>query len=106
MKRALKFTKISGMVECILPAGRRVEIPAVLGILKHPGEGSLYRLLTRPAAARKYTIEAIKRAPWSVIRRFPRSWLEECIAGADIRPGRRKALEFMLCALPASRGKR
>ena len=96
MKRVSRFIEGSGTVACVLPSGDRVDIPVAVGILKHPTEESLRGLLEKPAAARKYTKEALKRAPWSLIREFPLSWLKECMQDADLKPGRRKALEFML----------
>ena len=96
MKRVSKFIESSGTVVCILPSGQSVDIPAAIGVLKHPTVESLCGLLKKPAAARKYTIEALRRAPWSLIRMFPRSWLRECMDQADLKPGRRQALEFML----------
>lgn len=66
------------------------------GILKHPSSEALFYLLTGPEIARKYTIEALRIAPWQVLRLFPRDWLKECLAQADLPESRTRALEFML----------
>ena len=40
--------------------------------------------------------QALRRLPWSALRRFPRTWLLACLPDADLTEGRRRALEFML----------
>lgn len=79
-----------------LPDGRTITVPLVPGILKHPAESDLPEILARPNALRKYTVEALRRAPWQVLSKFPREWLLECLDEASLRPGRRAALLFML----------
>ncbi|MBN1670524.1 MAG: hypothetical protein JXR37_05805 [Kiritimatiellae bacterium] len=96
MKRTRHFAEPVGTVECRLASGTKITVPLVQGLLKHPTTDSLRSLLQRPAALRKYTHEAIRTAPWNVLRAFPRAWLRQCLPQARIRPGRRKALEFML----------
>jgi len=85
-----------GTVRCRMGDGRSVAIPVVPGLLKHPSVPDLKALLRQPAVARKYTAEALRRAPWRVLERFPRRWLLELLPGARVRPARRRALEFLL----------
>ena len=96
MKRTYKFVRSMGTVTCALPTGEEIELPVVQGILKHPRVESLREMLKNPDVARKYTREALEVAPWSVLREFPRPWLNSMMEEADIRPGRAKALLFML----------
>lgn len=96
MKRTYYFVQPSGMAVCKLPSGRAVELPVVQGILKHPSSEALSHLLTDPEIARKYTIEALRIAPWQVLRLFPRDWLKECLSQSDLPEGRTRAVEFML----------
>ncbi len=96
MKRTYVFVKSTGMVKCVLPSGQEIEVPAVPGLLKHPTTGMLRGMLKDPDVVRKYTIEALRKAPWPVLRQFPREWLEECMKEADLEVGRRKALAFLL----------
>lgn len=84
------------------PDGSAVELPVVQGVLKHLGEDELTRLLANPDVALKYTLEALRVAPWPVLRHFPRRWLLECLPKAGLPVGRARAVEFMLSA-PASR---
>jgi len=96
MWRADRFVEPEGEVICTLPSGRRIALPLAPGILKHPTVEDLRRLLTEPAVARKYTIAALHKAPWSVLRKFPRRWLEECMAEAELSARRAAALAFLL----------
>lgn len=85
-----------GSARCVLETGEEVVVPVFVGILKHPAESELPRLLSRPAVLRKYTYEALRVATWRILLQFPRAWLEACLPEAGVRPGRLKALEFML----------
>ena len=96
MKRTYSFVKSVGTVECALEPGREVALPVFPGILKHPTLDELRELLRKPSVARKYTILALRKAPWQVLREFPRDWLETCIPEADLRAGRIDALRFLL----------
>ena len=96
MKRTYRFVESVGNVRCSLGPGREVVLPVFPGILKHPSVDELRKLLEKPAVARKYTILALRKAPWQVIREFPRDWLETCMTQADLRPGRERALRFLL----------
>jgi len=96
MRRSYRFVESVGSVRCPLGSGREVVLPVFPGILKHPMVGDLKDLLARPSVARKYTILALRRAPWQVLREFPRDWLEACLPEADLRPGRERALRFLL----------
>jgi hypothetical protein len=98
MKRTYRFVEACGVIGGTLEDGVRVELPVFGGILKHPTLQQLAGLLTDPAVARKYTREALRTAPWSALRRFPRWWLMTCLTHASLRDGRRRALEFMLVA--------
>jgi len=96
VRRAVTFVEPIGSATCVLPAEGPVTIPVVVGILKHPTPDALPRLLERPAVARKYTMEALRIAPWPVLRLFPRQLLRARLEEAMLPPGRRRALEFLL----------
>jgi len=98
MRRTLRFVQPRGTAVFHRPDGSAVEIPVVQGILKHLGIEDLLRLLTDPDVALKYTLEALRIAPWPVLRHFPRSWLLECLPKARLPEGRARAVEFMLAA--------
>ena len=96
MKRTHRWVKPVGTVAVQLPAGEEIEIPVVQGILKHLSPEALFELLKDPQVARKYTLEALRVAPWQVLRHFPREWLKACLPQARLPEGRARALEFML----------
>jgi hypothetical protein len=96
MKRTYRFAVRTGTVTCALPGARRVVLPVIPGILKHPAPDELSSLLTRPAVVRKYTLAALRYASWPVLRQFPREWLRECVETAPLRPSRKRALRFLL----------
>ncbi len=96
MKRSYRFVESVGTVQCALGPGREVTLPVFPGILKHPTVDELRELLARPAVARKYTILALRMAPWQVLRELPRIWLEACLGEANLRAGRADALRFLL----------
>lgn len=96
MKRTLQYVKSVGIVECDLEDGGHVRLPVVPGILKHPTLKELPVLLRKESVAKKYTALALRKAPWQVVREFPRDWLEMCIPDADLRPGRLQALRFLM----------
>jgi hypothetical protein len=98
MKRTYRFIEPSGTVTCHTAAGEHLELPIFAGILKHPRDDQLADLLTDPVVARKYTCEALRKAPWSALRRFPRAWLLACLQQASLPDGRRRALALMLGA--------
>jgi hypothetical protein len=58
----------------------------------------LPEILRVPAALRKYTVAALRRAPWQVLREFPGDYLMECLEEAALPPGRRAALLYLLSA--------
>ena len=96
MKRTYHFVTPVGRVTCRLRDGTRVLVPVTPGLLKHPEVPELRRLLRDPVVVRKYTVEALRRAPWPVLREFPRAWLLRCMRRAPLTPGRRRALKFLL----------
>ncbi len=96
MKRTYRFVESVGAVRCVLGVGREVTLPVFPGILKHPTVDELRELLQRPAVAQKYTVQALRKAPWQVLREFPREWLVACMTEAELRPGRQRALSFLL----------
>ena len=96
MKRTYKFAHVSATVSCRLSKDRVIVVPVVPGILKHPTTGLLQELLGNPHVVRKYTIEALRRAPWPILRQFPRNWLLECLNGANLDPPRLAAITFLL----------
>lgn len=98
MKRTHRFVESVGSVRCTTESGKDVNLPAFPGILKHPTVDELLDLLEKPAVARKYTVLALRKAPWQVLREFPPEWLEACLPEADLREGRVRALRFLLSA--------
>jgi hypothetical protein len=60
-------------------------------------------LLRDPLVARKYVREAIRKAPWAALRRFPRALLLASIPDAGLTEGRRRALLFLMGPAPAAR---
>jgi hypothetical protein len=100
VKRTYRFVQSDGRVLCVLPSGKKIELPVVQGILKHPQVESLCRLLKDPDAARKYRREALRIAPWQVFREFPKQWPYAVMKEARVRPERARALDFMLKARP------
>ena len=96
MKRTYRFVKSVGTVRYALDTDHEVKLPIFPGILKHPSLDELPELLTRPAVARKYTVLALQKAPWQILREFPRALLEACLDDADLHPGRADALRFLL----------
>jgi len=95
MKRSHRFVESAGTIECRLSPGHTVRLPVFPGILKHLTVEELRELLTKPAVARKYTILALRKAPWQVLREFPPDWLEACLPEANLRPGRENALRLL-----------
>ena len=96
MKRTYSFVKKVGTLRYELSTGQEIDIPLFPGILKHLSVRDLPKSLNTPAALHKYTREALKSAPWPVLREFPRSWLIACMEKVEIREGRRRALMFLL----------
>ncbi len=96
MKRSYEFATSIGTATCELSGGASVLLPVIPGILKHPHPGELADLLRNEPVARKYTRLALEKAAWPVLRQFPRSWLLECLPGAQIRPGRLNAIHLLL----------
>lgn len=95
MKRTYTFATAREVVRCVID-GVSVDLPLIVGVLKHPTEGQLRELLVTPAIARKYTREALKRLAWPGLRQFPRDWLRVCLDETPLPEGRRRALVFML----------
>ncbi|MDI6795017.1 MAG: hypothetical protein QME81_19470 [bacterium] len=96
MRRSNNFVQIMGFVECTISSEHEIRIPIVQGILKHPTIELLRELLKKPAVAKKYTIESLRRAPWKVLKEFPYSWLKLSIEEANLKPERKKAIVFMI----------
>jgi hypothetical protein len=96
MKRTVTFARSVGTVRFQALPGQIFEIPLFPGIFKHAVPGELAKLLSNAAIVRKYTCEALRTAAWPLLREFPRDWLRACLPLANLRPGRRRALEFLL----------
>lgn len=101
--RKPNFVKITGFAECELPSGNKARLPVAPGIFKHATVEMLEELLQKPAVAKKYTMEALRVAPWPIMREFPHSWLRQHLDEADIRPSRKAAILFMLSANEGTR---
>lgn len=104
MKRSYRFVRCLGTTVCTLETGEELLLPIFPGLLKHPTTSALPKLLRSPTVARKYTLEALLRAPWPVLRHFPRVWVRRCLDGAPVSPGRRRALEFLIGEQPPAPG--
>ena len=96
MKRTYVFATKVGATKHALRDGSIIEIPIFPGILKHPSEDQLFRLLKNPEVLSKYTVEALRKAAWPILNQFPPSWLKEHMQKAQIRPGSLEALRFLL----------
>jgi hypothetical protein len=96
MKRTVTFARSLGTVRFEAAPGQVFEIPLFPGIFKHAAPGELAELLSNAAAARKYTCEALRTASWPLLKKFPKDWLRTCLPHVRLRPGRRRALEFLL----------
>ena len=96
MKCTYDYVEHSEAVTCELSPGRSVSIPIIAGILKHPHPDQLRSLLVVPDVVEKYTMEALRKASWPILRQFPREWLRECLDRAHLKPSRREALTFLL----------
>ena len=96
MKKSFTYVTGTDFAECRLDSGVVVRLPVVPGILKHPSVEMLRRLLQNPSVARKYTKEALRVAPWQVLREFPYGWLKLQLETANIRPMRKRAILFMI----------
>ncbi len=95
MKRTYHFVEPSGVVVSTIE-GQRFEVPVFGGILKHPTPEQLIELLKDSSVVRRYTREALRQAPWCVLRQFPRPLLIEGLPQAGLPVGRRRALELIL----------
>ncbi|MEW6747741.1 MAG: hypothetical protein AB1486_33860 [Planctomycetota bacterium] len=96
MKQTCTFVKAVAIVTCEIVPGRTISVPVIPGILKHPRVEELQALLANPNVVTKYTLEALRKASWPILRQFPRAWLRECLPHAHLKPSRRRALEFLL----------
>jgi hypothetical protein len=96
MKRTHQWARCIATATVRYPSGRRVRLPVIPGILKHPSCEDLPRLLENPRTAHKYTIQALRMASWPILRQFPADWLRERLEEANLPPPRRKALLFLL----------
>ncbi|MBI3926635.1 MAG: hypothetical protein HY319_13925 [Armatimonadetes bacterium] len=96
MTRSYPFVRPLGATECILADGRRIRLPVIPGILKHPHPSDLFQLLQDEDVARKYTRLALQKAAWQVLKEFPRDWLIEALEQTSLRESRRQALRFLL----------
>ncbi len=105
MTRGFRFVKPLGTTLCVLSDGRRIALPVVPGVLKHPHPSELFRLLENEAVARKYTRLALQKAVWQVLKEFPRDWLVENLGHARLREERRRALRFLLGLAPPPFGR-
>jgi hypothetical protein len=96
MKFTCRYAQHDEVVTCQLASGERIRVPVIPGILKHPHPEQLRTLLASPRVVEKYTIEALRKAAWPVLRQFPRAWLRQCLDRAALPPARREALAFLL----------
>ena len=72
-----------------------MKIPLAFGVLKHLSLGQLEDLITDPAVARKYTLEALRVAPWALLKSFPEEWVRCNLPHASMPESRRQALAFL-----------
>jgi len=100
VKTTLHFVEHTAVVDCEVAPGKRIKVPVIPGILKHPRPEQLSALLAVPVVAEKYAMEALRKASWPILRQFPRAWLRECLERAAMKPSRRRALVFLLSSTP------
>ncbi len=100
VKRSLHFISPDQYVTCRMEDGQVLRIPVAPGILKTLEHPALQDRLQDPDVVRKYTCEALRKAPWQVLREFPRAWLRRCLPAAQVPEDRRAALEFLLVDEP------
>jgi hypothetical protein len=98
MKRDVVFVCSRGHAEGRTAEGEKIEVPLVPGVFKHLTLEELRPLLQDPAVLQKYTLEALRWAPWQCLREFPLPWLRKCLVQGDLRPGRRQAIEYLMDA--------
>ena len=98
MKRDRVFVKSRGQTAGLTPEGEILSVPLIPGLLKHLTLEQLEPLLQKPSVLEKYTKEALRWAPWSCLRDFPHHWLRSCLSRAELRPGRRLAIDMLLKA--------
>ncbi|MCX7044570.1 MAG: hypothetical protein NTX50_03655 [Candidatus Sumerlaeota bacterium] len=91
-----RYIQSLGIAHCEVAPGRQVALAIAPGIFKHLACSELSEVLKKPNAARKYTLEALRCAPWNVLCEFDRDWLKDCLLQAHLPAPRRAALEFML----------
>lgn len=96
MKTTYRFVEHHEVVTCQCGSGESVRIPVIPGILKHPRPDQLRSLLVKPGVAEKYTVQALRKAAWPVLRQFPRAWLRQCLDRAELEPARHEAITFLL----------
>jgi hypothetical protein len=96
MKCSYIFAEHTDETTCELAPGKSVTVPIIPGILKHPRPDQLPALLTNPGIVKKYTMAALRKASWPILRQFPHFWLRECLDQAGVEPARRDALAFLL----------
>lgn len=96
MKRTYQWASSIATITLRHPSGRSVELPVIPGILKHPSFEDLPRLLQNPRTAHKYTILALQKSAWPILRQFPADWLRERIDEANLPPPRKQALLYLL----------
>ena len=96
MKHTFNYVRSMGCITCRMPSGIDVTLPIVPGILKHPSPEMLPTLLAKPEVAWKYTVEALRKASWPVLRLFPKAWLLHCLPEAHLSKARTDALNFIL----------
>ncbi len=96
MRSTYRFAESTETVVCEIAPGKRIRVPVIPGILKHPRPDQLPGLLAIPGVVEKYTAEALRKASWPILRQFPRAWLRERLDLARLNPSRRNALAFLL----------
>ncbi len=94
--RGYRFARPVGTALCYLDGGRVVELPVFPGVLKNPDPETLKSLLSDPEVALRYTKVALEKAVWQVLKQFPPDWLRQCLEVAELSPGRRDALTYLL----------
>jgi hypothetical protein len=96
VKCTLRYVRHEEEVACEVAPGKLIKVPVLPGILKHPRPDQLSALLAVPSIAERYTMEALRKASWPILRQFPKAWLRECLERAAVKPSRRRALTFLL----------
>lgn len=70
-------------------------IPIVSGFLKTFAITQLVNVLDNQVYFKKYLLEIVSRAPWQIMRLFPKDLIFHFLNEANIRESRKKAIRYL-----------